>query len=333
MKYLSIISLYFLCSTNLLRAQSFTFSQPYSISQSVNPAIVGTGLYQHRIQSGLRSQFVGGDNLYSTLAVGWDTKINNKQSDIKNYMGIGFNILSDRLMAGVIQNNFISLNLAYHIYLDQNLYQNLAVALGGSFAQTNFDRTKLFFADQYDNAGGLIGTGSLESLVSSPSTIFANTGVLYTLHNEISFLQAGVSANFANKPNLTYNYINESKGLRLTGLFNAETKVFYNNTVLMHGQYNVKEGVNQYSAGLAFSFPITTDWELTKRLYIGCFTRNTEVVIPTISILTDKHSFGFSYDFNMTKANGAQLRRNLMEISFSKSFGYRKGQLFRTLFD
>ena len=86
----------------------------------MNPAIVGTGLYQHRIQSGLRSQFVGGDNLYSTLAVGWDTKINNKQSDIKNYMGIGFNILSDRLMAGVIQNNFISLNLAYHIYLDQN---------------------------------------------------------------------------------------------------------------------------------------------------------------------------------------------------------------------
>ncbi len=132
---------------------------------------------------------------------------------------------------------------------------------------------------------------------------------------------------------MTYNYINESKGLRLTGLFNAETKVFYNNTVLMHGQYNVKEGVNQYSAGLAFSFPITTDWELTKRLYIVCFTRNTEVVIPTISILSDKHSFGFSYDFNMTKANGAQLRRNLMEISFSKSFGYRKGQLFRTLFD
>jgi hypothetical protein len=317
----------------VVNAQDLVFSQPYAISQAVNPAFVGTGAYKQRVQSDLRSQFVGGSNLYSTIALGWDTKINNKNSDINNYMGIGVQILSDRLMSGVIQNNYISFNLAYHIYLDQNLYQNLALALGGSIAQTTFDKSKLFFGDQYNSAGGLLSTGSMENLIASPSSGVANTGVLYSNHNEKSFLQVGVSANFSNKPNYTYNYINETNGMRLLGIMNAETSLFYNNTILLHGQYSIKEGVSKYSGGMAFSFPITTNWELTKRLYIGCFTRNAEVIMPTVSFLSDKHSFGFSYDFNITKANAAQLRQNILEISFSKSFGNKKGPLFRTLFD
>lgn len=326
--------MFFSCVVSLTtKAQDLVFSQPYAISQALNPAFVGTGIYKQRVQSDLRSQFVGGSNLYSTIALGWDTKINNKNSDINNYMAVGVQVLSDRLMSGVIQNNYISLNLAYHIYLDQRLYQNLALALGGSFAQTSFDKSSLFFGDQYNSAGGLLGSGSMENLIASPSSGVANVGVLYTNHNESGFIQTGVSANFSNRPNYTYNYINETNGMRLLGILNAETSLFYNNTILMHGQYSIKDGVNKYSAGMAFSFPITSNWELTKRLYIGCFTRNAEVVMPTISFLSDKHAFGFSYDFNITKANAAQLKQNILEISFSKSFGNKKGPLFRTLFD
>jgi len=322
-----------ICVITNVQGQDLVFSQPYTTSQASNPGVVGTGMYQQRVQSDLRSQFVGGNNLYSTIALGWDTRINNKESDIKNYMGIGVQVLSDRLMSGLVQNNYIALNMAYHIYLDKNLNQNLALALGGTFAQTSFDRSKIYFEDQYNSAGGLTGGGSMESLVAAPSTLVANTGILYSLHNEKSFLQAGVSANFSKKPSLTYNYINESNGMRLLGMINAETSIFYNNTILVHGQYSLKEGIRRYSVGFAFSFPITTDWELTKRLYIGCYSRNAEVLIPSISILSDKHSFGFSYDFNITKANAAQLKQNLLEITFSKSFGYKKGNLFRTLFD
>lgn len=333
MKALFTILFSLVCFLTNVQGQDLVFSQPYTISQLANPGVVGTGLYQQRVQSDLRSQFVGNNNLYSTIAVGWDTKIKNKESDIKNYLGIGLQVLSDRLMSGVVQNNYVALNMAYHIYLDKNLYQNLALALGGTFAQTSFDRSKLFFADQYNNAGGLTGGGTMESLIAAPSTLVANTGILYSLHNERSFIQAGISANFSKKPSLTYNYINESNGMKLLGVINAETSIFYNNTILVHGQYSLKEGIRKYSAGFAFSFPITSDWELTKRLYIGCYSRNAEVLMPSVSILSEKHSFGFSYDFNITKANAAQLRQNLLEVSFSKSFGNKKGNLFRTLFD
>ena len=333
MKHLLTILLLTTITAMHLNAQDLVFSQPYTTSQAVNPAFVGTGMYKQRVQAALRTQYIGESNIFSTVAVGWDTKIANKKSDINNYMGVGLQIVSDRLMSGVIQNNYISLNLAYHIYLDQNLYQNIAVALGGTFVQTSFDRTKLFFGDQYNSAGGLLGNGSMENLIASPSSGVVNTGVLYSKHDETSFIQAGISAGFSNKPSFTYNYINETNGMRLLGLLNAETGIFYNNTILLHGQYSIKDGVSKYNAGMAFSFPITSDWELTKRLYIGCYTRNAEVVIPTVSILSDKHAFGFSYDFNLTKASASQLKQNILEISFSKSFGNKKGPLFRTLFD
>lgn len=330
--FLTILFLVFLVA-NKLSAQDLVFSQPYAIAQNLNPAMVGTGIYPQRVQAALRTQFVSGTNLYSTIAASWDSRIANKKSNINNYMGIGVQVLSDRLMSGIVQNNYISLNLAYHIYLDNNLYQNFAFALGGTFAQTNFDRSKLIFGDQYNSAGGLINASSMENLIAAPSTGVVNTGILYSYHNERTYVQGGISANFTNKPHFTYNYLNETNGMRLLGMLHAETSIFYNNTILFQGQYQHKEGHTYYSTGMAFSFPITNDWEHTKRLYLGCATRNLEVLMPNVSILTDGYGFGLTYDFNFTNANGALLKQNIMEISFTKSFGKKKGPLFRTLFD
>ena len=316
-----------------LNAQDVTFSQPYNTSQLSNPAFVGTGMYSQRIKSELRSQFFDGNNIFSTVAIGWDTKISRKNSEVNNYMGIGAQVISDRLLSGVIQNNYLTLNLAYHIFLDKNLYQNIAFGLGGSYAQTTFDKSKLFFGDQYNSAGGLTNTGSLESLIASPSSAALNSGVLYTNHRENIFLQVGVGVNFANKPAVTYNYLKESAGMKLSGMLNAETKIFYDNTILFHGEFIKRDSSSNYNYGIAFSFPFANNWEQIKRLYIGCFTRDAEVFVPNISILSDKLAFGFSYDFDSQKATNSQIVKNVFEVSFSKSFGYKRRQLFRTIFD
>ena len=68
-----------ICVITNVQGQDLVFSQPYTTSQASNPGVVGTGMYQQRVQSDLRSQFVGGNNLYSTIALGWDTRINNKE--------------------------------------------------------------------------------------------------------------------------------------------------------------------------------------------------------------------------------------------------------------
>ena len=316
-----------------LFAQDVTFSQPYNTSQLSNPAIVGTGMYNQRIKSELRSQFFDGNNIFSTVAIGWDTKMSRKNTEVNNFMGIGVQVISDRLMSGVIQNNYLTLNLAYHIFVDKNLNQNIAFGLGGSYAQTTFDKSKLFFGDQYNSTGGLTNTGTMESLIASPSSAVLNAGVLYTNHSENSFLQVGVGVNFANKPTMTYNYLKKSAGMKLSGLLNVETHIFYDNTILFHSEFIKRESLNNYNYGLAFSFPFANNWEQIKRLYIGCFTRDAEVYVPNISILSDKLAFGFSYDFDAKKATNSQIIKNVFEISFSKSFGYQRRQLFRTIFD
>jgi len=47
----------------------------------------------------------------------------------------------------------------------------------------------------------------------------------------------------------------------------------------------------------------------------------------------DNYIFGLSYDINNNGLTAAGIRSNSFELTFSKSFGKRKQDLMRTLFD
>ena len=64
-------------------------SQAHGASQFLSPATVGTGVFASRIQSNYRSQLFDGSSLFKTIVVGWDTKINNQNPDVRNYLGVG----------------------------------------------------------------------------------------------------------------------------------------------------------------------------------------------------------------------------------------------------
>ena len=51
------------------------------------------------------------------------------------------------------------------------------------------------------------------------------------------------------------------------------------------------------------------------------------------NIMMDDYIFGMSYDIYNNGLSAAGIRSNSFELTFSKSFGKRKQELMRTLFD
>ena len=102
-------------------AQDFVISQPFAAAQYLSPASVGNGVFDQRIQSNFRTESIGSSNFARSLVVGWDRKYNRRSLDQANYLGIGAQIISDQIMLGVMQNNYLSLNAAYHIHLDDEI--------------------------------------------------------------------------------------------------------------------------------------------------------------------------------------------------------------------
>jgi hypothetical protein len=308
-------------------------SQPFASNQFLTPAGVGSGAYQSRLQGNMKAQMIDGDNLYRTYVVGYDTRFKAADENSKNYLGIGGQFMSDQVMNGVMQSNFLALNLAYHIFLNKDLTKSVAIGFGTAFAQTTLNKSSLLFADQYDQAAGLTGNATMENLIPYPASLSANTGFLYTQHSEYSFFELGATGFFFAKPNLTYSPTNAAPETKFRYFVNMEIPFLQDYTLALHANVLNKKSSNQYYAGGALGIPLDHDYEKVKRLYLGCYYRKGEAFVPSISLISDKYIAGISYEIYNANISGANLKLSSFEFTISKSFGNKKTDLFRTIFD
>jgi type IX secretion system PorP/SprF family membrane protein len=323
----------FLFVSHKANAQELILSQPFAAAQFLSPASVGNGVYDQRIQSNFRSQSIAGNNFAKTIFVGWDRKYNRKALEQSNYLGIGGQIISEQLMNGLLNTNYITVNTAYHLFLDGTEFSNLAIGMGVTFTQTTLDRTKLRFGDMFDPSGSLSGNSSSEIFLSNSGKLSANTGLLFTKHSGSTYLQMSANGFFFAKPDVTNSPYNQAPGMRSTLFLNLEKYFNENSTYLIHGAYSNRNKVNSYFIGGSISIPIKYEFDHDRRLYLGCYYRFKDAIIPTINIMMDNYIFGISYDIYNNGLSAAGIRSNSFELTFSKSFGKRKQELMRTLFD
>jgi hypothetical protein len=144
-----------------------------------------------------------------------------------------------------------------------------------------------------------------------------------------------LSANgfFFAKPDITNSPYNEAPGMRSTLFLNLEKYFNENYTYLIHGAFNSRNKLNTYVAGASISLPIKYEFDHDRRLYLGCFYRVKDAIIPSVNLMMDNYIFGISYDIYTNGLAAAGIRSNSFELTLSKSFGKRKQELMRTLFD
>ncbi len=138
---------------------------------------------------------------------------------------------------------------------------------------------------------------------------------------------------FFAKPDVTNSPYNEAPGMRSTLFLNLEKYFNEDYTYLIHGAFSSRNKVNSYVAGASISLPIKYEFDHDRRLYIGCFYRLKDAIIPSVNIMMDNYIFGISYDIYNNDLTAAGIRSNSFELTLSKSFGKCKQELMRTLFD
>jgi type IX secretion system PorP/SprF family membrane protein len=316
-----------------LKAQDFVLSQPFTAAQYLSPASVGNGVFDQRIQSNFKTQSIGGLNYARNLVVGWDRKYNRNASEQANYLGIGGQIISEQLLDGLINTNYITFNTAYHLFLDGDDYSNLAIGMGLTYAQTTLDRSELRFGSMYNPDNGMKENPSLEGFLPNPGRMSVNTGLLYTKHSNDTYLQLSANGFFFAKPEVTNSPYNEAPGMRAALFFNLEKYINEDYTFLFHGAFSSRNKDDIYVVGGSVSLPIKYEFDHDRRLYLGCFYRVRDAITPSINIMMDNYIFGVSYDIFINGLAAAGFRSNSFELTFSKSFGKRKQELMRTLFD
>jgi hypothetical protein len=315
--------------------QGIVLSQPYISSQFLSPASVGNGNYEQRIQSNLKSQFLDGNNLYRTLVSGWDSRFKNADPEQKNYFGVGAQVISDQAMGGIINSNYITLDFAYHLFLDANLKNELSLGLGVTYGQTYLDKSQLFFEEGFSTGlpYNVYNYDYLNSIKSFPQDFYYNTGMLFTRHTENIFLQGGLTASFLSRPKVTVLAVDTASGMKSSAFFNFEKVLENGSTFMTHLSFFNKNGLNQAVVGGLYSFPFNDKMGKINRIYIGCFNRLDDALIPSVSIMMDKYTFGLSYDIYNNDLSGAKLKQNGFEIALSVSFGKKRNEWMRTIFD
>ena len=322
-------------------AQNMVLSQPYVNAQFQSAALVGDGQYDQRIQSNLRTQMFNNNNVSSTIVAGWDSRFKSKDAENNSSFGYGFQIMSDQLAGGLLQTNYLTMNLAYRIFVDEGKNNSIALGLAGTYAQSTLNQSKLKLGDQLNSQMNNLSSAGfpVSDLYFNkfPASLTANTGFVFTNHSENKFIQVGGGAFFNTIPNIVNNVKKEASGMRTSLFLNSEIVVSENKTFVLHGSYSNRSSnasINQQVLlGGAISLPIAYKFDEIKRLYVGCYYRMKEAIIPTFSIMMDSYIFGLSYDIYNNDLSGASLKQNGFELSLSKSFGKKRNEFLRTIFD
>jgi type IX secretion system PorP/SprF family membrane protein len=334
MQYLRKFFYFFIvscCSINL-NAQTHYSSQSFNGINFYNPANVGFGT-NNKFKSFYRTQFEGVGNPYRTIGVGIDLGLfKTNQNFNKNIFGMGLNAVSEQVLGGLLQTNYVTLSLANRIYLNDNKTNFLSLGISATVIARTIDAERLTFGDQY-NSGRLFNATSLENIKSIPIKISNNGGLMYTSLSENSYLQLGASLFYINSSSDNQVIENIDQAYQYIGLLSFEKRLWNDNSLLFYTDYQKRVENEYYYGGVALGLPISSSKGTFNRLYFGCFYRANDAIIPYFGLMNSKFKFGLTYDIYQKNMSLSNLKPQTLEFTLSTYLGRRSTELFRSLFD
>ena len=328
---ISILFILLTTSVNVI-AQTPYSSQNFTATNFFNPASVGFGV-NNKFQTFYRNQFSGVGNPYRTIGIGLDMGLfKNENNQGNNNFGMGIQAVSEQVMDGVLQTNAITLSLADRIFLNEGKTSYLSLGISATLITRTVDAARLSFGDQY-NSGRLFNASSLEVINSFPSKYSTNTGLMYTYLSEKMFLQIGGSLFFINRSSNLQVFDKVEQTYQSLGLINFEKIIGEDKTILLHADYQKRVESEYYYTGAAVGLPLYSSYGKMNRLYVGCFYRSKDAIIPYLGILYNKYKFGLSYDVYQSNMPMSSLHPQTFEFTLSTYLGRRTTENLISLFN
>jgi len=303
-------------------AQTPYSSQNFNLNNFFNPATSGFGI-NNKVQTIFRTQYEGVGSAYRTIGIAADFALVGKNNyDKNNLFGFGVQAVSEQVLDGVLQTNAITLSLANRLFLNGPKTSSIALGISSTLITRTIDASKLTFSDQF-NSGRLFNSTSLEVINAIPSKFSSNVGLLYTLSNEQTFLQFGGSLFYINRSSLEQAVEKFQQSYQTLAQINLEKRIWENNTIAFHADYQNRFESEFVYAGAVYSIPMNSNGENLDRFYIGCFYRTKDAIIPYVGLMYKKYKFGLSYDVYQSKMSLSSLRPQTIEFTISTNFSNR----------
>jgi hypothetical protein len=327
--------------------QEIILSQPFSVSQYQNAAAAGSGSFNSRLQANYRNPIIEGEaGLFQTKTISFDSRLTKDWEPSLNYFGYGFVFVNDNVMNGVMQNNYLTLNLAYHIFFDDELTNHLAGGIGVTYANTSLDMSRLRFGDQYDYKDIISYTSTLENIAAYPKSLSFNGALMFTHHSSKKFIQSGAMVYKYDKPNVTYSPINRASELSYRAFLNTDISFSETddgddgNSVLLNFNYLNSGSKNQLNIGGLMGLKIKKSYDDLYKMYVGCIYKLNQSYTPTIAFLLKNTTCGISYDVYTNNITSSNIKMSAFELTYSRKIGvtkmrYRENKpgRMKTLFD
>lgn len=312
----------------IVTAQTPYNSQGFSSTQYFNPAAVGFGL-NNRFQSFYRTQFIGVGQPFYTAGAALDFGFVRTDDNLSNSLGYGIQAVSDRVLNGILQTNSITNSLAYRVYFNEKKSSYFSLGIGFSILTRTIDASILTFGDQF-YSGRLFNASSLEAIKKFPTKYTTNSGFMYGYQSEKWYFQLGASGYFINRTANTDAKDDPTQTYQFLSMLNMEYQLEDLKTILFHAEYQNRLEKEYFYLGGAIGFPINDEMN---RLYIGCFYRDKDAIIPYFGLIYNNYKMGISYDIYSNKLTSSNLRPQTIEFSLSTSLGHRLSENLKSLFD
>lgn len=296
-------------------AQDIHFSQIGYSPLTLNPALAGANS-PLQVIANYRSQWGSVASPYNTIAASVDGRITQSGPMKTGFFAAGINFFNDNSGDVKITTNNINLHLAYHLALDRN--STIGLGIYGGWGQRSLTRGNEMWGSQYNGStyDGTIGVN--ESFYASPSYSFidAGTGIVYTYsdgegymtQNNQRLFNIGTAFYHVNTPDKSFMQNGSDQlHLRWNVFANAIIGIENSRNALMPGIYvNKQKSSFELLYGTYWRYTLTEGSHITgfnKPLWlsIGAFHRWNDAMIAKLMMEWSEYSFGFAYDFNLSK--------------------------------
>jgi type IX secretion system PorP/SprF family membrane protein len=306
-----------------VKGQDPVFSQYFSSPLNINPALTGNINGDWRVITNFRNQWNGVKSPFNTGTISFDSKLFQERfanaTENGNQLSVGGMMMYDKAMSGIVNSNYASLNFSYKLKLYENYSQHfLGIGFGAIYGHRKIDFNKLQFENQYVNGYGFFANmpaneGNLSSMKPYFST---STGLLYTISNEKSNFDLGVSAFHVNKPKQTFlKDENQILPIRLVAHANYERYMSENLVLNINSIFQTQSTSKYYSFGTAVGYIIPRSMPLVM-VNAGMWYWSNNAIIPYLGFTFGNMQLGFSHDITVSKLNTNFTRPNTWEFSF-----------------
>ena len=301
-------------------AQDPNFSQFFSSPLNINPALTGNINADWRAISNFRTQWINPASPYTTGTISFDRKILQDKipniTEEKSTFGVGGMLMYDYAMSGVQKSTYASANMAYSLLLSESRsVQRLGAGFGVIYGRRYIDFSRLDFEEQFTGYGFDVNLPTGEAALTNMKPYFSvSAGLTYSIKNEKSNFDFGVSGFHLNKPRQTFlEDQNQYLPIRKVAHANFETLLSESLILNANAVYQFQGEAKYYSFGTALGYYVGNADQTILNTGIWYWSENA--IVPYIGIAHKDLQVGLSYDWTISKLREANPVPKTFELS------------------